>query len=187
MKLKTSFKLGNTTVMFTFHSMPTPKEPTIGIASRVPKTLCHVIFLDYDYISWDILTDELKALQETFLLSDFHVFKMDREDAYHCICLDMLPLYEVRQVIMSSSCDLAFKLAPRFNEMRSWVLRTYPKGKRDKPSYFAKVKSTNNVYLQSKAHAKYLNLHYGCDIKLVNPSGNEELLMVTYLTAKRVR
>lgn len=186
MKFKLSFSIGNTSVMLSLFSMPTPKVPTIAIASRVSGTPYHVVFLDYDYIELDVLVDELRALQDTFKLSDFHIFKMDRKDAYHAICLDMLPLSEVRRIVASSSCDLAFKSVLQFNELRSWILRTYEKGKRKRPEFLGIVESKHNEHVQSAVHAKYLNLHYRTFIKLKKPYDSSDLYMTSYLTASRV-
>lgn len=186
-----SFRLFGRQFLIKIVSMPIPDSETEGIDSRCAD-FKHVIFLDYDKIDFDYLIEELKWLQEEFKLSEFYVFDTGRAKGelrgYHAICLDKLPIHEVFKIVMHSSCEMAFKLAPNiFNEYKAWVLRTHAKAGRSKPAYLCTVPSRWHIHEQSSAHAAYLEKHYGVPVKLVNPDGLTEIGITKYRTfsAKR--
>lgn len=185
--MKHSWKLNifGKTIMSQFQIIDTPKYPTIGKSSRIPHTHYHVLFLDYDLMDFDTMADELNALIDDYHIGNIYIFKT-RENAYHCICFDYLWLSQVKHIVMSSSCDLGFVLAPRYDKFRNWVLRDLPKGERIAPVFVGCVGSKyNGNNKQSSAHAKYITAKYGIPIELANPDGQDELKLESYLTAKR--
>ena len=153
-----------------------------GMSSRVQKTSLHVLFLDYDNITDERLTEELRFLQEEFEIGNFHVFET-RFEGRHALCIDALRFRDQKEIVDFSSCDLMFKKAPRINEYRCWVLRFTKKGNREAPKYLYTVESLHEGQnLQSLGHAKYLS-RFGLKIDLKNPSFSwiEAIWMLTML------
>jgi len=158
---------------------------TEGVSSRVPKTSLHVVFLDYDNIDDERLTEELVFLQNEFKLGNFYVLQT-RNEGRHAVCIDALRFKDVLEIVRFSSCDLMFKKAPRINQFRCWVLRFAKKGNRDEPKYLYTVESPyEGKNLQSLGHGKYL-LNFGVPIDLKNPYGTAEIETQTYNTGKRI-
>lgn len=181
-----TLKTQGNTYFFSLQSMKTPTERTWGKTSRIPFTNKHVLFLDHDCIDKTTLDDELNALIEEFKLGNLHVFKLDRELAYHVVCLDHFTLNEVKTVVQSSSCDLGFVIAPRFDKFRNWVLRDATKGKRGRPTFAYSIESPyDGMRKQSLAHAMFLYDYYGLVTVLKNPDGNDTIKLESYLTASR--
>ncbi len=189
MKFSGKLNLFGTTAYLSLGTVPTPKERTGGKSSRIPNTIYHILPLDYDKIDQQSLEAELRALIEEFELGSLHIFKMpDRENAFHVICLDYFLLHEVKTITMSSSCDIAFVLAPRYDKFKNWVLRDFPKGAREMPVFLKTIRSPHEgKSKQSQAHATYLNALYKCNIELTNSDCNTTILLESYLTANRTK
>lgn len=187
MKINAKISLFGRTTYLSIGSVPKPTERSGGKSSRIPKTIYHILPIDYDEIEEETLEIELNALIEKFELGNMHILKMpDRENAFHVVCLDYFTLHEVKVILIQTSCDIAFVLAPRHDKHRSWVLRDFPKGSRERPVYHKTIVSPyEGARKQSNAHALYLNALYGCDIELTNPDDNTILPIETYLTANR--
>jgi len=149
---------------------------TRGDDARVPNTSLFVTFLDYDNIvgtnSEDPerrLKEELRFLQIAREIGNFHVFGTS-DSGRHAVCIDCLPFVEVHETVRLSTCDIMFTRGPRISEYRSWVLRTYPKGKRPAPKYLYTVESPyEGDNLQSLPHANYLFEKFGLSLALKNP------------------
>jgi hypothetical protein len=166
--------------------MKIPITPTKGLSARVTHSTNYTIFMDYDNILGDRLDDELIPLQELFHLGDFHVFKTS-EFGPHAICIDETPLREALDVVYSSSCDGMFKKGIRINEYRTWILRGWEKGERERPKYLRTIESPyNGERLQSQGHAMFLQAFYGAKVRLVNPDGNDEIEIQSYNTSSKV-
>ena len=132
------------------------------------------------------MDDELPYLQELHLLGDFHIFKTN-EFGRHVICIDEMPLREALDVVYNSTCDRLFKRGIRINEYRTWILRNWEKGERERPEYLRTVESLyNGQRLQSQAHALFLKTFYGVNVRLVNPDGNTEIEIQGYKTSSKV-
>lgn len=175
-----------TKLLFHFQSMKVPMTRTRGLSARIPDTTLFVTFLDYDNIKDWRLDEELKWLQDLFELGDLHVFKTN-EFGRHVIGLDALIPKEVVNVLYNSTCDWLFRRGIMINEYRTWVLRAWGKGEREKPTYLRTIESPyNGKRLQSQAHAMFLKAYYGANVRLVNPDGNEELEIQEYNTSSKV-
>jgi hypothetical protein len=180
----TVLKLGNFNVLLKFQVMKKLDVRTSGVSSRIPNSVLHLVFLDYDNIDDERLKEELVFLQNEFELGNFYVLET-RENGRHAVCIDALTFRDVKEIVDFSSCDLMFKKAPMINEYRCWVLRYNKKGKRDAPKYLYTVKSLfEGKNLQSVGHAKYL-LNFGVKIELKKPYGTEEIETQSYNTGKR--
>ena len=186
MRLKVTFRILGKLFLLHFQSMNIPKTPTAGISARIPHTTEFSIFLDYDNIKDKRLIDELKFLQELHELGDFHVFATN-EFGRHAICVDRMFLRKALDVVYTSTCDAIFKRGVRINEYRTWILRGYEKGERDRPKHIYPVKSPyNGKRLQNQALSMFLANHYAAKVRLVNPDGNTELEFQDYLTSSKV-
>ncbi len=184
MILSTLIKLGKYSVLLKAQVMKKLDVRSSGVSSRIPKTSLHVTFLDYDNIDNERLNEELQFLQQQFHLGNFYVFKT-RHNGRHAICLDALLFKDVLEIIQFSNCDLMFKKAHAINEYRCWVLRFTKKAKRDAPKFLYALESNyDGVNLQSRSHAKYLEI-FGLKIDLKNPIGPEEIEIQHYNTGKR--
>jgi hypothetical protein len=175
------FDIGNYNVLLKAQVNRKLEIRTKGYESRIPKTTLHVIFLDYDNVVSEFgkddpelrLKEELQFLQDEFEIGNFHVFGT-RDEGRHAVCIDALTFRNVKDIIDATSCDLMFKKAPRINEYRCWVLRTYKKGKRDAPKYLYTVESPfEGENFQSLGHANYLFEKFGLTIVLKNPYAPE--------------
>jgi len=132
-----------------------------------------------------MLDQELVYLQELYKLGDFHVFKTN-EFGRHVICADRLPLVEALNVVYGSTCDMMFKRGIRINEYRTWILRGWEKGERERPQYLSTIESPyNGQRLQSQAHAMFLEAFYGVSVRLANPDGNTEIGIQGYNTSSK--
>jgi hypothetical protein len=186
MKVKWEISVFSRYVLLHFQTMKIPKTPTKGISARVPHTSFFVAFLDYDNIVDERLDDELTYLQELFHLGDLYVFKTN-EFGRHVIGTDCLLARDCYEVIETSSCDWAFKRGIRINEFRTWVLRGWEKGERERPRFIRTIESPyNGEHLQSRGHAKFLEVFYGVHTRLVNPFGSEEVEVQGYNTSSKV-
>jgi hypothetical protein len=186
MRIKKELSIFDRHCLLLFQSMKIPKTPTKGMSARIPHTTNFTIFLDYDNIQDERLEDELIYLQELYRLGDFHVFKTN-EFGRHVICVDALSLREALDVVYASTCDEMFKRGIRINEYRTWILRNWEKGERERPQYLRTIESPHNGQrMQSQAHATFLKSFYGVNVRLVNPDGNYEIEIQGYNTSSKV-
>jgi len=186
MRIKSAFSVLNRYCLFEFQSMKVPKTPTKGMSARVPYTTNFVIFLDYDNIQDERLDEELIYLQELYSLGDFHILKTN-EFGRHAVCIDEMLVREALDVVYTSTCDYQFKRGIRINEGRTWILRGWEKGERERPKFLRTIESPHNGgRLQSQAHAMFLQAFDGVKVRLVNPDGNDEIEIQTYNTSSKV-
>jgi hypothetical protein len=194
--MKSSWKLTlfGRTVIFQLHVLKTPKDRTWGKSSRIPHTINHVLFLDYDYVDERTMVDEVQALQQEFEFGNVAVFQTKAEHSederpvggYHCVCIDHFVLNEVKRIVMSSSCDLGFVMAPRYDRFRNWVLRDSEKGSREKPKFkYLIISPHEGKRKQSSAHAFFLQYRYGVKLNLLNSDGLRDFQFESYQTANR--
>jgi hypothetical protein len=186
MRLNTTFRIFGKMFLVHLQSMDIPKSPTRGMSARIPFTTEFALFMDYDNVKDERLIEELLYLQELYELGDFHVLATN-EFGRHVVCVDRLTLKEALAVVYNSTCDAVFKRGIRINEYRTWILRTHEKGDRQRPKYLYSIKSKyNGQRLQSKAHALFLQKHYGAEARLTNPDGNTKLEFQDYKTSSKV-
>jgi hypothetical protein len=186
MRIKWDSSILNRHCLFLFQTMKVPSTPTKGISNRIPHTCLFVPFFDYDNITDERLDDELVYLQELFQLGDLHVAKTN-EFGRHVIGLDCLLPRDCLSILEASSCDWMFKRAIRINEYRTWILRGWEKGERERPEFLRTIESPyNGERLQSQGHAIFLQTFYGVKVRLVNPDGNTEVEIQSYSTSSKV-
>jgi hypothetical protein len=185
-------KIGKRTVLinFSLSILDTPSEWTYGKSSRI-FGYHHALFFDYDRIEERVMVDEQKALMQDFKYGNVYVFELDRSNAFHCVCIDYFILHEVKEIVMSSSCDLAFVNAPRYDRFRNWILRDGSKGTRVPPKFKYVIPSPyEGVRKQNLALAQFLERLYGVKIELKNSDGrnleSNRFPIEYYNTANRV-
>lgn len=180
------FRILKRTFHFNFLSYVTPSVWTSGYTSRC-KDGKHIIFLDYDGISLEEINDELQYLQKYFKLSNFYIFRTDKDDSFHAVNLDKFPLYEAIEIVRNTSADKAFKYAPFHFRKKRWVLRCIEKGDRSAPIYLATVFSKFNKHEKSTAHKLFIKKHYNVKIgKLSKEDGYTKLDITNYNTGNRI-
>lgn len=175
-------------IFLNLHIYKTPKTArAIGIRNHTPEGK-RLAFLDYDCIMLEEqLIPELQYFQEKYFLSDFYIFKSSQKpNAYHVICLDKMNANEFMALLIESGCDERYKTTA-LNDFKSWVLRISKKGTTEAPTYLRTIKSQHNNRIKSKAHAKFLKLQYGINIKkFINLDNNEILPVVAYNTISNI-
>lgn len=154
-----------------------------GIPSRCQDHL-QVIFMDYDHTKLENLENEVKGLQNYFKLSHAYVFKNDKENSYHVVILDKLPMLEVFNILKNSSIDFAFLNAPKYSFYREWALRISKKGEnRQEPVFLKVIKSIFDEREISTAHKLFLMKYYEVPVlKYKKEDGNTVLEFVKYQT-----
>ena len=142
---------------FRIHSMlyNAPNSWVHGYSSR-NQFGQYVLSHDYDNLDETAIIQELEFLQQKFKLSDYYLFKLDRENSYHAVCLDTFPIARAYDIQKATSCDLAFIHSIKNLHTKEWILRWDKKGSRDAPIYVRTIKSNNNVHIKSSAHANFL-------------------------------
>lgn len=184
MKANASLSLLSKFFYLSFGMIPRPNKRVTGINSRIPGTNKHTVMLDYDEIEQWVLEDELRALQEDFQLGDFHLLR-GSESSFNPVCLDEVPLFELRQIQLRSSCDLAYMTAPRYDTHRGCVTRITMKGNRPVQQY-AKSLLHKTQRKQHLGSAKVLESVFGVPLELLqNSDGNERVMIEKYLTGRR--
>ena len=185
------FKIPFVSKTFRVHSLiyNTPDKWVHGYSSRTEKGR-YVLFHDYDSLDLEGVLQDLRFLQEKFKLSDYYVFKTDREDSFHAVCLDTFNLNEAYEIQTHSSCDMAFIKSISRLKTKEWILRIGEKGNRSPPEFLKVLRSKHDNKIKSSAHAKFLKKFFGMQ-KIIKDSGQwdkcKTLALVDYNTANRVK
>ena len=144
-----------------------------------------VLFMDFDSMPETDLINELTYLQEKYSLGTFYIFKLDRKDSFHAICLDKLSMLECYTILKDSSTDFAFTNSIKNLQTRSWVLRFGKKGERNSPKYYKKLE-TKSKKEQSNAHALFIS-KLGAELNEFGKWDSfKEIQAVKYNTANRI-
>lgn len=161
-----------------------PNEFTYGYNNRC-RDGKYILFMDYDDLTYEDVSNEVKLLQKRFGLGDAHIFKLDREKSWHVVCLDKLTLYENWEILHNSSCDSAFINAIKTMNTRKWVLRIAKKGVRNPPLYFMTIPSETKRE-QSNAHKIFLQTWFSILIKNIGKWDKFTTIgVIEYNTANR--
>jgi len=173
---------------FRFHTMlyNTPNSWVHGYSSRTQFSR-YVLFHDYDNLDEESIVQELVFLQEQYKLSDYYLFKLDRDNSFHAVCLDTFSIRDAYEIQQATSCDLAFIHAIKNLQTKEWILRWHKKGTRGSPEFIRTIKSPYNKHTKSSAHANFLK-KLAVPIKMRKRNewdGGSVLAMVDYNTANR--
>ena len=152
-----SFKVPLMNKTFRHHSIiyNTPNAWVHGYSSRTEKGR-YVLFHDYDNLELDSIISELKYLQKQFKLSNYYLFKLDRENSFHAVCIDTFALNQAYEIQKETSCDLAFIHSIKNLQTREWILRIGKKGNRQPPQFLTVIKNPFDEREKSSAHKEFL-------------------------------
>lgn len=161
-----------------------PDTWTRGYSARTENGQ-YVLFLDYDNLDLSAVVGELKYLQKRFSLSDCFVFRTDRENSFHAVCLDTFPLVEAYSILKETSCDFAFINSIKRLKTKEWVLRLTGKGGRGAPNFLLRLPGKGKR-VKSSAHAEFLR-----SLEIDVPKKGRwdkcgRLTIIDYTTANRV-
>ena len=144
--------------------------------------------LDFDDLSKQEICEEIKFLQKRHRLSDFYLFKLDRENSYHAVCLDKMTMRNCWDILRESSCDGAFINSIKNLRTRFWVLRIASKGSRSMPIYEKTLTSHNHSRVKSNGHAGFLKEYWKIKIRRIGKWDKETAIgYIKYNTANRTK
>lgn len=171
-----------------FHLKKTPKMKTAqGIVNRLDDGK-FVLFLDYDDMRLPEIEKELIFLAKEFLLGPCHIFQLDRPDSFHVVCADRINLFDLKQILDASTCDLAFKHAPEYFKRSGWILRISKKGERGYPEYLKTIRVHDRPMREESAAIKtFLAKYYNVPTEPNERDIKDKMQFVEYETASRVR
>jgi len=148
----------------------------------------YVLFHDYDNLDKESIVNELKYLQEVHNLGDYYLFRMDRENSFHAVCIDTFSLRDAYKIQQETACDLAFIHSIKNLQTKEWILRWGKKGFRDCPEFDCVVKSKYGCRIKSMAHGLFMKkMGVAIDMKKGKWDGNKLLAFVDYDTANRIK
>ncbi len=158
-----------------------------GVSSRIPESLSHCLYLDYDNIRLEVLEDEVKMLIEVCELGDCHIIETS-ENNYHVESHDYYGFDEVLWIQGLSSCDAHYRTGPTLNMTRGWIHRRSEKGSKPPPKYLKTLKSpySGKERLQSSWHYRTFVQDFGDVIDpLITPDEGDAGWKESYETLKR--
>jgi hypothetical protein len=151
----------------------------------------YVLFHDYDNLELNDVVEELKFLQKEFGLSDYYIFKLDRENSFHAVCLDTFNISKAYDIQKATSSDLAFIHSIKNLQTKEWILRIGGKGNRNAPKFLMSINSKNNdLHLKSSAHKDFLIKYFGVSKEFFKGKkwdNGKKLGLVKYNTGNRIK
>lgn len=192
MKINISFFGSN--YVFKFNKYKKPTLSVSGYTSRCDDNK-HVLFLDYDNVSPEIVFADLQNLSED--CTHFFIFATNEEKDelgtygnYHVVCTDKFYFTDIINLQSATHTDENHKKMVRRTRYRAWVLRLFEKGNRPKPKFikFIKTQKEYEETEQSLAHIKLLSA-LSTEIKvilkyeLMNLDDNTKIPITQYTTA----
>jgi len=122
----------------------------------------HVLFLDYDFVVWDVVQADLEKL--SIYCSHFFILQSDRKvtdkvvfGSYHIVCLDLFTFKQILELHKLSHADQSFKDLAKVSGYREWVLRVGKKGKRNAP-FFLKFVNTELISDKKQSYEHFVLL-----------------------------
>lgn len=183
-KLEFKVPLTKKTVRLYAGAYNTPDQWTNGYSSRC-KDGMFVLFHDYDELSESDVVNELRAMQKMHKIGNYYLFKTDRDNSFHAVCLDKFSLAEAYSIQKTTSSDFAFIESVKRLAHKEWVLRYGEKGSRGAPEYLQTIVSKYQGRKKSSAHADFLKAQFGIKTPGYNWDGLTELKLVDYTTCNR--
>ena len=175
-------------ISFSILLVPKPDKQTYGLSSRC-KGGKHITVVDFDGLEQEEVDEEIEAIIQEYKTSDWIIAKNDIPKSFHGYCLDKLKLYEVLEIISSTSADKGFKKAPWLFKQRRWIIRISEKGNRKRPQFLKIIKSPYDQHETSTAHKKFLEINYNIKLKKYNKEdGIKDFVDICeYNTGNRVK
>lgn len=163
-----------------------PNAWCVGIGSQC-KDGRHVLFFDYDGKELKQVLGDLKFLQEIFKLSNAYVFQLDRPDSFHAIILDKFSVLEAYKILKEANSDWGHKESVKKVRGHEWLLRSGPKGARDRPIWRGTLISKHQLREVSTAHKRFIEINYSVPkIKYKKEDNIKEVPVIDYNTGNRV-
>jgi len=173
------------TTRFTWQIYRDPNAWCTGIGSQC-KDGRHVLFFDYDSKELKQLLGDLQFLQERWHLSNAYIFAMDRENSYHAIILDKFSVSKAYTILRDANSDPGHRESVKKVRGHEWLLRTSPKGERDRPKWRGILKSKYDEHEISTAHKRFIEVNYGVPKLIYKEEDNiDELPVIDYNTGNR--
>ena len=171
-----------------------PKLAIKGYTSRCEDGQ-HVLFLDYDMVSPEIVALDMATLKP--YITHAYVFTTKEETTelgvvgnYHIICIDKFLYHEIFDLMKLTHCDSLHTNLAKRTRYRAWVLRFTGKGGRSKPQFkhFYKNQTMNNRQ-QSLGHYDMIHILNPeidkSDSDLMELDGSTKVVITEYNTMKQ--
>ena len=124
-------------------------------------------------------------MQDIFDIGNIHIFRSS-EKGFHAVAFSKFLPKEINEILLSSSCDEAFRNTPRFTSIRNYVLRNFEKGKTPKPEYLMILKGITSRE-KSYAHYKYFKVLYPqIEEELEHFDDSKTVGVIRYATATNI-
>lgn len=187
--------------IFSFSIGLRPTHPVNEAFTSQCADLKHVLFLDYDKTSFQLVEQELHMLQHYFRLPPIYLFASWEEEYegikfgnYHAISLAKMNFDDIIKIQNQASIDYAYRRMYSRTRFKSWVLRSTKKGKRDPPKFLKMIGENKNLNRKISGlkllelHRQYDNIPY---IKYTNLDskdfGSDMSFWTNYLTRCRTQ
>ena len=151
-----------------------------GITNRC-KDGQFVLFLDYDRVPIEWISDELSYIQELFGVGDLHVFKTSK--GFHVINTEKRSFADTLEIMKYTSCDSHYIDVPLKYGKKAWTLRISDKKGKPKTKYFITFHN-RNILQMSKPHNWLLRELYGVKISKKNEDGEKHFYKSHYPLAE---
>lgn len=138
----------------------------------------YCVFMEYDHILLEYVQDEVKRLQEQFMLGDFVIVKSS-SNSYHCYCFDKVFLWDYLDILSKSSVDPKWRSFPLAHGTHNWVLR-YTAKTRERPSFVRILRSTYKHYEQSRPHILLFEKLLNVELRKETIDKEQEMYMAGY-------
>lgn len=162
---------------FNFRTYKVLDQYVAGITNRC-RDGRYVVFLDFDDVPEEWVTEELNLLLDLFNLRSVHLFKTT--NGYHAISTQKVNLRTLIKILRDSSTDSAYKWVPLRRARKVWTLRTTEKGG-NKPKFLTTIPGSALVKgEESKPHNEILRKLYNITIPTVHEDDEEEFWTAHY-------
>lgn len=176
-----------------FESVTIMKKPQIckGFSSRTEDNQ-DILLLDYDFVAYNVVIDDISFLQKRYLVSPAYCFTTkeraehgERVGNYHVVFLSKHNFVDIIEMLKHTHIDKNFIDLPLRTRYRSYVLRLSKKNNRGKPRFIetflvwnALIKKRNEPEI-STAHKIMLSKFYK---RIIHPYySNEDNLKIVRL------
>ena len=159
--------------IFQLRYFKVPSLPIKGYTSRTEDGK-HVLFLDYDLVSPEIVKLDIETLMKEHNISHAYIFTTHEEEDklglcgnYHVICLEKFYFTEILDMMGKTHCDSLHRNLAKRTRYRSWVLRFTGKGNRGKPRFIKLIINYDHLIPTreiSSAHNNLIQLLSNADL-----------------------
>lgn len=154
------------------------KAPSLEIKGYTSRTKdgLHVLYLDYDMVSPEIVEQDIRHNLKGQISHAFIFTTYEGEDEsglignYHVISLDKFHFNDAMKNMAKTHSDSYHRELAKITRFRSWVLRFTGKGKRSEPKFVKYIPLEDTGRMKSNAHRLLLEiLHPNLKPLMKNP------------------